>query len=93
MSWEAQPRSSYADDKWELFNTAEDFSCAVDVSAKYPEKLREMQEAFLVEAIKYNVLPLDDRAQARFNATMAGRPDFMGGRTSLDLYPGMIGMK
>jgi arylsulfatase A-like enzyme len=93
VSWEAQPRSSYADDKWELFNTAEDFSCAVDVSAKYPEKLREMQEAFLVEAIKYNVLPLDDRAQARFNATMAGRPDFMGGRTSLDLYPGMIGMK
>jgi hypothetical protein len=40
-----------------------------------------------------HVLPLDDRAQARFNATMAGRPDFMAGRTSLELYPGMIGMK
>ena len=52
-----------------------------------------MQEAFLAEAVKYNVLPLDDRAQARFNATMAGRPDFMGGRTSLALYPGMVGMK
>ena len=45
------------------------------------------------EAIKYNVLPLDDRAQERFNATLAGRPDYMGGRTSLALYPGMIGMK
>ena len=39
------------------------------------------------------MLPLDDRAQERFNATMAGRPDYMGGRTSLALYPGMIGMK
>jgi arylsulfatase A-like enzyme len=93
VSWEAKPRSSYAEDKWELFNTAEDFSCAVDVSAKYPDKLKEMQAAFLEEAVKYNVLPLDDRAQARFNATMAGRPDYMGGRTSLALYPGMTGMK
>jgi len=93
VSWEAKPRSSYAEDKWELFNTAEDFSCAVDVSAKYPDKLKEMQAAFLEEAVKYNVLPLDDRAQARFNATMAGRPDYMGGRTWLALYPGMTGMK
>ena len=52
-----------------------------------------MQDAFLAEAVKYNVLPLDDRAQERFNATMAGRPDYMGGRTSLAVYPGMIGMK
>ena len=47
----------------------------------------------MAEAVKYNVLPLDDRAQERFNATLAGRPDYMGGRTSLTLYPGMIGMK
>lgn len=93
VSWEPKARSSYAEDKWELFNTAEDFSCAVDVSAKYPVKLKEMQAAFLTEAVKYNVLPLDDRAQARFNATLAGRPDFMRGRKSLALYPGMIGMK
>ena len=63
------------------------------MSAKYPDKLKEMQAAFLAEAVKYNVLPLDDRAQERFNATIAGRPDYMGGRTSLTLYPGMIGMK
>ena len=52
-----------------------------------------MQAAFQAEAVKYNVLPLDDRAQERFNAGLAGRPDFMRGRTSLALYPGMIGMK
>ena len=82
-----------AEDKWELYNTAEDFSCAIDLAAKDPDKLKEMQDAFMAEAVKYNVLPLDDRVQERFNATIAGRPDFMGGRTSLTVYPGMIGMK
>jgi len=93
LSWEPKPRSTYANDKWELYNTLEDFSCSTDLSAKYPDKLKEMQAAFMTEAVKYNVLPLDDRAQERFNATLAGRPDYMGGRTSLTLYPGMIGMK
>ena len=57
------------------------------------DKLKELQAAFMAEAVKYNVLPLDDRAQERFSATLAGRPEYMGGRTSLALYPGMIGMK
>jgi hypothetical protein len=47
----------------------------------------------LTEAVKYNVLPLDDRAQERFNPAIAGRPDLLAGRTSLTVYPGMIGMK
>jgi hypothetical protein len=55
--------------------------------------LKEMQEAFMTEARKYNVLPLDDRIFERFNSTLAGRPDIMGGRTSLTVYPGMVGMK
>jgi arylsulfatase len=94
VAWEAKPRTtSYADDKWDLCNMAEDYSCATDVSAQNPGKLKELQAAFMAEAIKYSVLPLDDRAQERFNATLAGRPEYMGGRTSLTLYPGMIGMK
>ena len=93
MAWEAKPRSAFAEDKWELYNTADDFSCANDLADKQPVKLKEMQDLFLSEAIKHNVLPLDDRVQVRFNATLAGRPDYMGGRTSLTLYPGMVGMK
>lgn len=93
VSWEPKPRSSYDLDAWQLCNRMEDYSCSTDVSAKYPEKLKEMQAAFMTEAVKHNVLPLDDRAQERFNATLAGRPEYMGGRTSLTLYPGMIGMK
>ncbi len=93
VAWEAQPRSTFDKDKWELFNTAEDFSCAIDLSAKNPDKLKEMQTAFLTEAVKYNVLPLDDRVYERFNPAVAGRPDVMGGRTSLTVYEGMTGMK
>ncbi|HET6178261.1 MAG TPA: arylsulfatase [Candidatus Sulfotelmatobacter sp.] len=93
VGWEDQPRSSFDQDKWELYNTTEDFSCAIDLSAKYPDKLKEMKAAFLTEAVKYNVLPLDDRVYERFNPSIAGRPDLMGTRTSLTVYEGMVGMK
>jgi arylsulfatase A-like enzyme len=92
--WDTQPRSPSLDrDKWELYNTTEDFSCANDLAARNPDKLKEMQAAFLSEAVKYNVLPLDDRIYERFNPAVAGRPDLMGGRTSLTVYEGMTGMK
>jgi arylsulfatase len=71
----------------------EDFSCANDLAAKNPDKLKEMQATFMTEAVKYNVLPLDDRVYERFNPAVAGRPDLMGGRTSLTVYEGMTGMK
>jgi arylsulfatase len=52
---------NFDDDKWELYDLANDFSEANDVSAKYPQKLKELQNDFWVEAKKYDVLPLDDR--------------------------------
>jgi len=79
-------------DKWELYHVAEDFSQANDLAASNPAKLAELQELFMEEAIKYNVLPLDDRVFERFNAAIAGRPDLMGDRTSLTVYPGMTHM-
>jgi arylsulfatase A-like enzyme len=91
--WEQQPRYTFDQDKWELYNTADDFSCANDLAAKNPDKLKEMQATFLTEAVKYNVLPLDDRVYERFNPVVAGRPDLLAGRTSLTVYSGMIGMK
>jgi arylsulfatase len=91
-AWEAKPRHPLLDDKWELYHVDEDFSSANDVAAKNPEKLKELQDLFLKEAIKYHVLPLDDRGNERLNAALAGRPDLMAGRTSLTLYEGMVGM-
>src|SRR4029077_3690328 len=93
VAWEAKPRTSFADDKWELYNTAEDFSGSNDLAAKEPAKLKELQDAFMAEAVTHNVLPLDDRVQQRFSAAIAARPDYMSGRTSLTLYAGMVGMK
>jgi arylsulfatase len=79
-------------DKWELYNVAEDFSQSNDLAAKNPGKLKELQALFLKEAVTYHVLPLDDRKLERFNSALVGRPDLMGGRTSLTVYAGMTGM-
>src|SRR3954465_4824500 len=44
--------------QWELYNIAEDYSENNDLASKMPDKLREMQQLFLVEAEKYQVFPL-----------------------------------
>jgi hypothetical protein len=56
-----------------------------------PEKLHQLQRLFLIEAVKYNVLPLDDRKGERFNAELAGRPVMIHGNTQL-LFAGMRGL-
>jgi len=90
--WEQLPRRKLQDDIWELYDTRKDFSLANDVAAANPEKLREMQDLFMKEAIKNRVLPIDDRLLERINAATAGRPDLMGDRASLTLSSGMVGM-
>ena len=90
--WEAKPRATFANDKWELYDVEKDFSCAHDLAAKYPDKLEKLKGVFLEEAVKYNVLPLDDRSWERFNAALAGRPDLMEGRTEMTVYEGMKGI-
>jgi hypothetical protein len=55
-------------------------------------KLKQLQDLFHQEAIKYGVYPMDDRSFERLNATKAGRPDIMAGRTEMVLYAGMTGM-
>jgi len=90
--WAAVPDGPLDQDTWELYHVAEDFSQANDLAASEPDKLRKLQDLFTKEAIKHNVLPLDDRVHERFNASIAGRPDLMGDRKTLTLYPGMTGM-
>jgi arylsulfatase len=80
------------DDVWELYNINEDFSQANNLAQKHPEKLKELQAVFMKEAVRNNVLPIDDRRVERFVPAMAGRPDLLGGRKSLTVYPGMTGM-
>jgi arylsulfatase A-like enzyme len=76
------------DDVWELYDTNVDWSQAHDVSADHPDRLKELQRLWLIEAVKYNVLPLDDRRIERFNSDISGRPQLVKGNAQL-LYGGM----
>ena len=91
-AWETSPRVTLQDDTWELFDVNADFSESKDLAAQNPAKLKELQDLFMKEAAKYNVLPIDDRSIERFDPATAGRPDLMGGRTKLTLYEGMGGL-
>jgi arylsulfatase A-like enzyme len=79
---------AFDDDVWELYDGSKDWTQAVDLSAEMPEKLHELQRLWLIEAVKYNVLPIDDRGAERLNAELAGRPQLVTG-TSQILFPGM----
>jgi arylsulfatase len=87
--WEAAPRRQLEEDVWELYNVNEDFSMSRDLAAENPAKVEELKKVFMDEAVKYNVLPIDDRSIERFDARIAGRPDLMAGRKSLSLHAGM----
>ncbi len=81
------PMPAIDDDVWELYGP-DDWTQAHNLAADNPAKLAELQRLFLIEATKYNVLPLDDRRIERFNADLAGRPQFITGKTQL-LFGGM----
>ena len=91
-AWKLKPATTLQEDKWELFNTNEDFSLANDLAAQNPEKLKEMQALFMKEAEKYHVLPIDDRLLERTNAALMGRPTVLGDRNTMTLGEGMKGM-
>jgi arylsulfatase A-like enzyme len=71
---------------WELYNIAEDYSQYKDLAAENPSKLNELQALFLVEAGKYNVFPMDNRAFARI---VTPRPSTVAGKTEF-IYTGEV---
>ncbi len=86
LPWINQGSCDFADDVWELYSLEDDFSEANDLSAKYPGKLRELQDLFWAEAAKYNVLPLDDRFAERADPSL--RPSLIAGRTHFTYFRG-----
>ncbi len=50
--------------------------------------LAKLQRLWLIEATKYNVLPMDDRTAERLEPAMAGRPTLIRGNSQL-FFPGM----
>jgi arylsulfatase A-like enzyme len=88
IPWVPAELPPFQEDVWELYDTNTDWSQAHDLAAEQPDKLAELQELWLEEARKYNVLPLDDRRFERFNADLAGRPELIKGNSQL-LFGGM----
>jgi arylsulfatase A-like enzyme len=88
IPWVIAELPSFQDDVWELYDTNTDWSQARDLASEQPEKLAELQELWLEEARKYDVLPLDDRRVERFNSDLAGRPVLIKGDSQL-LFGGM----
>jgi arylsulfatase len=87
IPWAATEMPAYDDDAWELY-APDDWTQANDLAPEQPEKLAELQRLFLIEAARYDVLPLDDRRFERFNPDLAGRPQLIRG-TSQVLFGGM----
>jgi arylsulfatase A-like enzyme len=75
--------------KWELYNIAEDFSETNDLAAKNPDKLKELQDLFMVEARKYQVLPLDNSILERI---LTARPSATAGRTEFTYMSEVSGL-
>ena len=90
-TWEDQTKFKRVDVingyKWELYNVDKDFSEAVNLADKYPDKLHDLQLLFYAEAAKYNVLPLDDSGSERSDPSI--RPSLTRGRTEFT-YTGPV---
>ena len=83
-----QQMPAFDDDVWELYDGSKDWSQMHDLAQEMPDKLLELQRQFLIEAVKYNVLPLDDRQTERIDPTTAGRPSLIRGDSQI-FFAGM----
>ncbi len=88
VPWDFQAElPPFDEDEWELYGP-DDWSQANNIAAENREMLKELQRLFMIECVKYNVLPLDDRRVERFNSDLAGRPTLIQGKSQL-LFSGM----
>ncbi|KKH50733.1 arylsulfatase [Methanosarcina sp. 1.H.A.2.2] len=86
-SWRAHlPQVPFDEDVWELYGP-DDWSQARNLAGEMPEELERLKLLWLIEAARYNVLPMDDRLE-RLNPDLAGRPQLVRGKSQL-LFGGM----
>ncbi|MBL9147855.1 MAG: arylsulfatase [Phycisphaerae bacterium] len=74
---------------FELYNLNEDFSQTKDLAAANPQKVDEMRKAFVAEAQKYEVFPMDASVAARI---VAPRPNITAGRNEFVYTRPMVGL-
>lgn len=73
----------------QLYDLNKDFSQVDDVAATNPQKVKEMKEAFISEAKKYQVFPMDASVAARI---VAPRPNITAGRKEFVYTRPMTGL-
>ena len=76
------------DDVWEVYDGSVDYSQAHDLADEQTDRLAKLQRLWLIEATKYQALPIDDRGAERFDPAAAGRPSLIRGN-SQQFFPGM----
>src|SRR4029434_4763718 len=88
VPWVGAYKRAFDEDVWELDDTNSHWTQSQNLAQENPKKLAELQRLFLIEAAKYNVIPLDDRTFERFNPDLAGRPQLIKGDSQI-LFGGM----
>ena len=86
LPWNNSGSADWSKDVWELYDLDHDFSEAINLATREPQRLKDLQGLFWTEAAKYQVLPLDDRFIERADPSL--RPSLIAGRTSFTYYAG-----
>ena len=92
-----QESPDFKDDVWELYDTVHDWSQAKDLALQFPDRLEHLKELFLIEAVRHNALPLDDRplSRRRNSKERDGRSSMtfhgMSRRINSDAMPNLVG--
>ncbi|HET6225283.1 MAG TPA: sulfatase-like hydrolase/transferase, partial [Bacteroidia bacterium] len=74
----------FESDVWELYNLNEDYNERNNVATQFPDKLKELQDAFDADARKYNIYPLKDWTSSAFGLDRVGA---WAGQSQLVWYP------
>jgi arylsulfatase len=83
-----QKMPAFDEDVWELYDGSKDWTQANDLAKEMPDMMKKLQRIWLIEAVKYNAIPLDDRVSERADPSIAGRPIFVHGNSQI-FFPGM----
>ena len=85
--WKAVTRhvkgQDFQQDVWELYNTAKDYSETTNLANAEPERLRELIAIWHADALRYDVLPLEDDTLKLYKASVP-KP-----RSTHVFFPGM----
>lgn len=90
FAWEPEPKGLSPESfQWELYNLDEDFTQAKNLAKENPQKLKQLQELWWVEAGRNNVLPMNFSPQATVEA-ITQRPSLTRGRNVFEYRQGTV---